>query len=136
MKKINNFFDKAPLWEIYIFGVVFTGGFTFCLFELIPSADSINPLTTVTNIRIGLMLGLIFGLMITLMVSMMRKSTKFWDLAETLEDKIDLSETKESLDDLFNNDFQKLKELGQGHPHYNEIRRLYTIMKTKYKYVS
>jgi hypothetical protein len=136
MKKINNFFDKAPLWEIYIFGVVFIGGFTFCLFELIPKSNSINPLTTVINIRIGLMLGLIFGLMITSMVSMMRKSTKFWDLSKIIEDKIDLSETKESLDEIFNNDFQTLKELGQGRPHYNELSRLYTIMKTKYKYVS
>ena len=135
MKKINNFFDKAPLWEIYIFGVVFTGGFTFCLFEFLPTSNSINPLTTIINIRISLILGLIFGLMITLMVSMMRKSTKFWDLAKILEDKIDLSETKESLDDIYNNDFQILKESGQGHPHYNEIKRLYTIMKTKYKYV-
>jgi hypothetical protein len=136
MKKINNFFDRAPLWQIYIFGVVFIGGFTFCLFELIPKSNSINPLTTVINIRIGLMLGLIFGLMITSMVSMMRKSTKFWDLAKILEDKIDLSETKEFLDDIYNNDFQILKESGQGRPHYDEIRRLYTIMKTKYKYVS
>jgi hypothetical protein len=136
MKKINNFFDRAPLWQIYIFGVVFTGGFTFCLFTFIPSSDSINPLTTIVNIKIGLTLGLIFGLMITLMTSMMRKSTKFWDLAETLEGKIDLSETKESLDNLFNNDFQTLRELGQGRPHYDETRRLYTIMKTKYKYVS
>jgi hypothetical protein len=136
MKKINNFFDKAPLWEIYIFGVIFIGGFTFCLFEILPSANSINPLTTMTNIKIGLILGLIFGLMITLMTSMMRKSTKFWDLSKILEDKIDLAETKKSLDDIYNNDFQILKELGQGRPHYDEIRRLYTIMKTKYKYVS
>jgi hypothetical protein len=136
MKKINNFFDRAPLWQIYIFGVVFTGGFTFCLFKFIPSADSINPLTTIIYIKIGLILGLIFGLMITLMTSMMRKSTKFWDLSKILEDKIDLSETKKSLDDIYNNDFQILKELGQGRPHYDEIRRLYTIMKTKYKYVS
>ena len=57
------------------------------------------------------------------------------ELAKIIEDKIDLSETKESLDDIYNNDFQILKESGQGHPHYNEIRRLYTIMKTKYKYV-
>jgi hypothetical protein len=136
MKKINNFIDNAPLWWIYIFGVIFIGGFTFCLFEILPSANSINPLTTTTNIRIGLILGLILGLMITLMTSMMRKSTKFWDLSKILEDKIDLAETKKSLDDIYNNDFQILKELGQGRPHYDEIRRLYTIMKTKYKYVS
>ena len=136
MKKINNFIDGAPLWWIYIFGVIFIGGFTFCLFEILPSANSINPLTTMTNIKIGLILGLIFGLMITLMTSMMRKSTKFWDLSKILEDKIDLAETKKSLDDIYNNDFQILKELGQGRPHYDEIRRLYTIMKTKYKYVS
>jgi hypothetical protein len=136
MKKINNFIDNAPLWWIYIFGVIFIGGFTFCLFEILPSSNSINPLTTTTNIRIGLILGLILGLMITLMTSMMRKSTKFWDLSKILEDKIDLAETKKSLDDIYNNDFQILKELGQGRPHYDEIRRLYTIMKTKYKYVS
>jgi hypothetical protein len=136
MKKINNFIDNAPLWCIYIFGVIFIGGFTFCLFEILPSANSINPLTTTTNIRIGLILGLILGLMITLITSMMRKSTKFWDLSKILEDKIDLAETKKSLDDIYNNDFQILKELGQGRPHYDEIRRLYTIMKTKYKYVS
>jgi hypothetical protein len=68
------------------------------------------------------------------MFSMMRKSTIFWDYAKLVEGLIENTETKESLQSLFDNEFQDLRKKCQGGPQIPELNRLYTIIKTKYKY--
>lgn len=83
----------------------------------------------------GALLGLLFGLMVMLMVSMMRKSTIFWEYAKVVEALIDDTTTKDDLDSIFKNEFQDLRKKCQGGPQIPELNRLYTIMKTKYKYV-
>lgn len=133
MKTINTFLEKAPLWQIYIFGWLFTGGFTFLLFQFFPDGTELVR-NLIVNLKIGGLMGLIFGLMVALMVSMSRKSTKFWDYAKEVEALIDGAETQEKLQSIADNEFQTLVNLQMGHPHGTELHRLWAILKTKYKY--
>ena len=135
MKKLNNFLDKAPLWQIYIFGWAFTGLFVFGLFEWVSPLLEGNPLSTIINLKIGATAGLLFGLMFMLMFSMIRKSQIFWDYSKVVEDLIENANTKEELQSILENQFQDLRKKCQGGAHIPELNRLYTIMKTKYKYV-
>jgi len=133
MKTINTFFDKAPLWKVYIFGWLFAGGFTFLLFQFFPDGTELvrDP---IVNLKIGGLMGLLFGLMFVLMISMTRKSQKFWDYSKEVQELIDAAETKEELGSIYKGEFQSLIELAQGGPHQYELKRQYAIMQTKYKY--
>jgi hypothetical protein len=138
MNKINQFFDKSPLWQIYIFGWFFTGAFVAALFyglQLIDPPNSKMLITGINCIKMGALTGILFGLMIMLMVSMMRKSQIFWDYAKEIEGLIEKAETKDELGSIWKGEFQDLRKLAQGGPHLSELTRQYTIMQTKYKYV-
>jgi hypothetical protein len=69
------------------------------------------------------------------MISMSRKSQIFWDYSHEVEDLIAEAETQDALNSIFQNQFQELRKQGQGGPQIPELNRLYTIMKTKHKYV-
>ena len=139
MNKLNNFLEKAPLWQVYIFGWFFTGGFMAILFYGIQFIDK-DPniqidFSGINCIKVGATAGLLFGLMFMLMFSMMRKSQIFWDYAKVVEELIENANTQESLQSILENQFQDLRKKCQGGPQIPELNRLYTIMKTKYKYV-
>lgn len=137
MKRLNNFLENAALWKIYIFGWLFTGGFTAVLFYGFQFIDpDVNhDLSGVKCIKIGALAGLLFGWMFTLLFSMMRKSQIFWDYAKEVEELIENADTKDELQSIFDNQFQEIRKKSQGGPHSIERNRLYTIMKTKYKYI-
>jgi hypothetical protein len=134
MKSINNFFDKAPLWKIYIFGWALTGLFTFSMFECVTFLVRGTVLPTIVNLKIGATTGILLGLMFMLMISITRKSNKFWNYSKEVESLIDKAETKEELGSIYKDEFQSLIELAQGGPHQYELKRQYAIMQTKYKY--
>jgi hypothetical protein len=137
MKRLNNFLDKAPLWQIYILGWFFTGAFTasiFYGFQFIGATKPELDFSGINCIKMGVMSGILFGLMFMLMFSMMRKSQIFWDYSKEVETLIENEETKEGLQSVFENQFQELRKKCQGGPQIPELNRLYTIMKTKYKY--
>jgi hypothetical protein len=134
MKALNNFLDKAPLWQVYIFGWLFSGALFASLFYLLPSTPELD-LSGIKCLKVGALSGLLFGLMVMSMVSMMRKSSEFWTYAEVVEAAIEKANTKEELEAIFENDFQTLRKMGQGRPHIQELTKLYHIMKTKHKYV-
>lgn len=134
MKSINNFFDKAPLWKIYIFGWTFSGLFTFAMFEWVAILISGTVLPTTVNLKIGATTGILLGLIFMLMILMARKSDKFWAYSKEVESLIDKAETKEELGSIYKGEFQSLRELAQGGPHLSELTRQYAIMQTKYKY--
>jgi hypothetical protein len=139
MNKINQFFDKSPLWQIYIFGWFFTGAFVAALFyglQLIDPPNSKMLITGINCIKMGALTGILFGLMIMLMVSMMRKSQIFWDYAKVVEELIEAAKTKDELTSIFNTEFQELRKKCQGGPQIPELNRLYTIMKTKIQYIN
>lgn len=128
------------MWQIYIAFWFITGGFTGSLFYAVqfdarlttsPELD----FSGINCIKIGALLGLLFGLMFTLLISSMRKSQIFWTRADEVEALIKLAETKEGLQSIYENEFQDLRKKCQGGPQILELNRLYTIMKTKYKYV-
>ncbi len=133
MKKLNNFLDKAPLWQIYIFGWAFIGTFTFLLFQFFPDGTEL-PRNWFVNLKIGFFMGIPFGLILVLMTSMADESQKFWNYSKEVETLIEAAETKESLQSIFDNEFQDLQKLQMGHPHGSKLKELYAILKTKYKY--
>ena len=138
MKRINNFFEKAPLWQVYIAGWFLTGAFTAATFYFLQQIDGTRRdlvFNGVVCIKIGATAGILFGLMIMLMVSMMRKSIIFWDYSKEVEKLIEDAKTQEELQSVFNNQFQELRKKCQGGPQIPELTRLYTIMKTKYQYI-
>jgi hypothetical protein len=139
MKRLNDFFEKAPLWQIFIFGWIFLGGFVAILFYGFQSID-IDPnnqlvFSGIRCIKIGAAAGLLFGLMFLLMISMMRKSIIFWEYSKEVEALIDSAATRKELESIFEKEFQDLRKKCQGGPQIPELNRLYTVMKTKIKYV-
>ena len=130
MIHIYNFFAKKPLWLVSlvffgIFGLVwFSTFYWFIKANLIISA------------QIGSCLGFVFTFIVTLMISQIRNSVKFWDYAKELENLIENTNIKQGLQDIVNNELMKLADLSMGNPHYEEIRRLRTIITTKSKYVN
>ena len=138
MKKLEKFLNEAPLWQIYIFGWVFTGTFVGLLFYCFGFTDVTRTdieITAIKCVYLGISTGAIFGLMFMLMFSMMRKSQIFWDYSKEVEKLIQEAATKEKLEAIFENEFQELRKKCQGGPQIPELSRLHTIMKTKYKYV-
>lgn len=139
MNKINYFFDKAPMWQVYLVGWFLSGSLISSMFYFLQEIDATRPELIITGeacLKVGATAGLLFGLMIALMVSMMRRSTVFWAYAETVEELIDEATTKAELQSIFDNEFQSLRKKCNGGPQIPELNRLYTVMKTKFKYVN
>lgn len=139
MNKINYFFDKAPMWQVYLVGWFLSGSLISSMFYFLQEIDATSPELIITGeacLKVGATAGLLFGLMIALMVSMMRRSTVFWAYAETVEELIDEATTKAELQSIFDNEFQSLRKKCNGGPQIPELNRLYTVMKTKFKYVN
>lgn len=132
-KTINIFLEEAPMWQVFfaMFIIFFILGFT--LLSVIESLTTTIDLWM--NLKISLSLGILMGGAVTSLTWIARKSSVFWDMSKKLECKIDDAEDKESLSKLFEKDFNELKCMAFGKPHYEELRKLHTIMKTKYKYV-
>lgn len=138
MKHLNNFLEKAPLWQVYIALWFLTGSFIGVMFYGFQYIGATSPELDISGIKcitLGVMSGLLFGLMFTLMLSMMRKSQIFWDYAKVVEVLIENANTKDELESIFKMEFKNLRRKCQGGLQIPELNRLYTIMKTKYKYI-
>lgn len=85
--------------------------------------------------KMSLILSVVFSAMITLMLSMSKQSDKFWKSAHDLEKLIDETNTKEGLEKLYENEFKETNKLSMGGAHYTEMKRLDSVIKTKYKYI-
>ena len=133
MKTINNFFDKTSLWIVYPVMAISMAIFVFFIFRLMSIGLETPFLPTVPLIKVSLILGAIMGLLFTLTTSMTRRSTKFWNAAEVLEEKIDEERTRVGLKELFDKDFQELRNLANGGAHITELTKLNAIMQTKFK---
>jgi uncharacterized membrane protein len=133
-KTIKLFIKEAPIWQI------FTSIFLIISIILFLGLSFLNLFFTLgfltfSIIKISISFGLFFGTASVISSTIKRKSCEFWSAAETLECKIEVAKDKKSIDSLFKNDFQDLRKMCQGSPHNEEIVKLYSIMKTKYKYV-
>lgn len=97
--------------------------------------DPTPKLTTSDILAISLIFGVLSGLLFVTSILSSRKSTKFWDYAELVEKQIDAADSKEALEYIHKGEFEILRTLCMGGPQISELNRLFTIMKTKYKYV-
>ena len=129
MKRINNFFERSPLWQVYIVGYFLSGTVDAIMFYSLSSIDSI------VCLKISAISSLLYGLLFAWMVSAQRKSNIFWDYSREVEGLINAANTQEELQSVFDNQFQELRKKCVGGHQMPEITRLYTIIKTKYQYI-
>lgn len=135
MKFINYLYEKASGTTIFFTMGTVSALICAVIFYSLIVTDSSSKLTTSGILAISLIFGVLGGLLFLTSISATRKSTKFWDYAETVEKLIDTADSKELLDLVHKGEFENLRELSMGGPQNHELFRLYTIMKTKYDYV-
>jgi len=131
MNKLNRFFEKSPLWQVYIFGWVFTSSFMAGLLFFLDG----ERFGAVKSLQIGGTAGLLFGLMLMLMVSMMRTAQRFYQDCNTLEDKVRHAKTREELGYLFSRDFTELRKRAFHDHMYSRLREIHTRMQTMVGYL-
>jgi NADH:ubiquinone oxidoreductase subunit 6 (subunit J) len=135
MKKINNFIDKAPLWQIYVVSYFFSAIMVFVMCQMMGLLLDPKKLDTLVSLKIGATSGLLFGLMLTLIISLMKKSQQFWDFAKEVDSKIKEAKPGAEIIAVYENEFSQLRKMSAGGPQNQELIRLYTIMTTKIEYV-
>jgi hypothetical protein len=135
MKSINNFFDKASLWKVYIaswfitslmFGVIF-----YAMAHLV-GINEFQKWPIVKYLKLAAYSGLMFGLMMMLMVSMDRKSRAFWDYCKIVREIAESAKTVEEIRLIRRVELKQLHSLAQADIHYNEFRNIRTVLDTKY----
>ena len=134
MEKLQNlkWYFAIPVWYAITTTATFIIWFSLSRAMGGPEDVFTNPLT---SLKLAGLMGVPFTALVLLTNSMSKKNYKFWMYAEKVESLIESAETKESLDSIFKNEFQFLRELSQGGPHHVELKKQHTIMQTKYKYV-
>jgi hypothetical protein len=128
MKTLNFFFKCAPIWQIFIFWFVLffllVSG-VFLIFFNFKHMDT--PLY-----RVSFVVSSIFSTLASLILYTDRISKKFWNLSKKIRERIESANTKKDIEDIVNGDFDTLKQISLGQPHFQEIHILNAIMKTKY----
>ena len=135
MKYINYLYEKASGITIFFTMGAISALMSYVIFYSLIVIDPTTKLKTSAIPMISLIFGVLGGLLFLTSILSSRKSTKFWDYAETVEKLIDSADSKELLDYIHKGEFEILRKLCMGGPQITELNRLFTIMKTKYKYV-
>ena len=134
MKTLNNFFEKAHLFKVWL--VIYPILILFISSSVYGLDYFSGKETLFTNnfnyLKFGVLMGMIFSWMFVLMISMSRKSIIFWNYAEYLEELVDRTNTKEALEKIWYNEFNELVNKCQGGAQIGEVRRLKTMIQTKY----
>lgn len=131
MKKLNNWLNTASALKLFIITSII---FAIVIFFILKILDSNN--VPITRLSIGsTVMGMLFGVLISGTIDQLRKSDKFWRYAEVVEKLIDEAESKTDLQLIFEREYEKLKKMSGGGAHSFELKRLHTIMQTKYKYI-
>jgi hypothetical protein len=131
MKAINKFFETASLFTT--FSVIYASFLIISIpcafiFVLPDSLDLIQILIVCT-------ISLLFAYMLAFINNMCNLSFVFWKYADNVKYLIENAETKDKLQSIYDNEFQDLVKMQMGNPHNTMIVKLYSILKTKYKYV-
>lgn len=133
-KTIELFFQEAKYWQVFIGLFILMFIFVFSLLSFLTIKEQF-----ITNlplmVKLTILLALIFSIMGSFLTYVSRKSVVFWKHSEKIFCKIDEATTKEELDNIYTNDFEKLKKMSMGGLHNQELIRLYTIMDTKHRYI-
>lgn len=136
MNKIDKFFDEASLWKVFPINVLISISFIGIIFIGLSKITGENPYHfNGILIKVGFGLGIVLGGVLTILTSETRKSNRFWEYSKEVETLIENAKSKKELEDINNNEFQKLLSMAfAGHIH--EIKRLKTIMETSYKFLN
>ena len=131
MKKLNDFFEKAPLWKIGLLSFVI-------IFTLFSVLVRLQPIHDISFARLNYMVAgvsFIFSLMMMGMWHTSNESQKFWKFSKEVEDLVSNAETKDQLKSIYENELQALNKMSFGRPHYGEIQKIVAIIHEKEKYV-
>ena len=114
MKKINNFFEKDPLWQVYIVYWLLTSVFIMCVFYFgFKSLAPEFPMILTTRFVIGcFIIGAIFAGAGTAMVNLARRSKKFWEYSKIVQELVNKAERKDN----------KYVRVGSGGGNWSSIR--------------
>jgi hypothetical protein len=139
-KKFNDLVNRIPFWKIYLVSVPIMTIFIFIMFAvffpLILTSGDLSKVNFLIELKISFSLSLIMSLMSTLMINMSKQSDKFWKSSEELSKMIDDANTKDELREIYSTKYMEVNKLASGSPHYSEMKRLYSIIETKFKYVN
>lgn len=135
MNKINYFFDKTPLFKVWLIVALILCVFVSALMYLLDMMTGDYQFSTLFKyITFGLFSGSMFSLAFTSMVSMSRKSIIFWNYAKHLEDMINKANTKDELEKIWYNDYNDLIKKCLGGAQIGEVKRIRAILETRIKY--
>lgn len=137
MKILNNFFEKTHLFKVWL--IIYPILILF-LSSLVYGLDYISGEENLFDnnfkyLKFGALMGMVFSWMFVLMISMSRKSIIFWEYAKYFEELVDKTNTKEGLEKIWYNEYNELVTKCQGGSQIGEVKRLRTMIKTKYKYI-
>ena len=133
MKTLNNFFEKAHLFKVWLVIYPILIIFISSLFYGLEYLSGERIITDNLNyLKFGVLMGMVSSWMAVIMISMSRKSTIFWNYAEYLEELVDKTDSKEGLEKIWHNEFNELVNKCQGGAQIGEVRRLKTMIQTKY----
>ena len=134
--KIEYFFEKANIFLVYLVSVPFSIIVWYVMWHLMQALFSMIDTSPalVVPFFVYLIIGFIFGGFMTLMIHLMREASKFYDLCDEIEKRIELAKTKKELEDILEEFPQLMK-----YNHYTQtnlrLKELMTIIKTKWKYI-
>lgn len=122
MQKIEKFLGKAPMWKVSLIMMLLMYGMTagFLLFL----SKSVEVVIMEKLRLIPIIVGVIVGNLAAVMIYHMRKSEKFWDEANRIEEIIKTCKDPVELGRIVINDIQGLHKLTVGLPHDVKIREL------------
>jgi glucan phosphoethanolaminetransferase (alkaline phosphatase superfamily) len=136
MNKLNNFLETASSFKLYLFGWLTATSVITLMFYIITKIFLTSSfLSFELCLLTGSVLGLVYALVIMFAILKMRKSDEFWKYAKVVEELIENAKTQYELEVIVDNEFHLLVGKSTGELQFSELRRLYAIMKTKYKFV-
>ena len=135
MKTLNNFFEKTHLFKVWLITypvlILFISGLCYGLGYLSGESMFTNDFD---YLKFGAFMGMVLSWMVILITSMERKSIIFWDYVKIIETLINNVKTKKELEDIWANEYQELIKNCQGGPQIGEVKRIKSIIETRYKY--
>ena len=132
--KIANFIYDGNRILVFLTSFIFFSSFASFLFLYIDYIAE-SKIELGAQLRVSVILGLISSFLLLSIVSQMKQSRKFWNMADEIETKIETTESPQELKEIASEDLVELQKLSMGTPHKHELLRLFTIIKTKLKYV-
>jgi hypothetical protein len=137
MEKLSNlkWYLALPIWYVIMTASTFIIWFGLSQAMGGPEDVFTNPMT---SLKFSSLMSIPFTAIALLMVSMSKSNTLFWDRAEEVSERIEAAETSKELHAIINDEFIEggtLRRLSGGGPHYDKMKQMLAIIKTKLKYV-